>query len=485
MTVQQQLLVGDVIRSAAERGRRDLAVACDGRELTYAEVAARSETVATALSRRGIGRGDRVMWWGRNSVDAVALYFATAFVGAILVPVNPAFGETEVEPLLGLADPGLVVSDGDRPADTSLADLLSERSTASVPDARVDEEDPHVIFFTSGTTGAPKGVVLSQRTEVIRGMLGGMSTWPRGATICMFPQFHMAGWASPLEAWLSGEAVVYVDGGDTPGILGSVERYCGYRLYCIPAVWRRILDTDLARWDLSTLGQADSGTSAITTELLTALREAFPWTTTTITYGSTEAGLVTRMGPRDVLRKPGSVGPPAPTVYVRIEEGELLVRNGHLMSGYFRDPEETDAALRDGWFHTGELAEQDEEGFLRIVGRTRDVIRTGGEWVAPEEVDAVLATHPALADVAVAGVPDDHWGEIVTAFVVLKPGASVELDGLRRHCEEHLSSFKHPRAVVVVDGLPRTATTGQVQRRLLVQRAHVRSRQWKPQVSGD
>jgi fatty-acyl-CoA synthase len=303
-----------------------------------------------------------------------------------------------------------------------------------------------------------------------------MSTWPRGATICMFPQFHMAGWASTLEAWLSGENVVYVDGGDTLGILDAVARYRGYRLYCIPAVWRRILDMDLSPWDLSSLGQTDTGTSATTAPLLNDIRQAFPWTTTTITYGSTEAGLVTRMGPRDVLRKPSSVGPPAPTVQVRIDDGELVVRSGHLMSGYFRNPDATESALRDGWFYTGELAERDDEGFLRIVGRTREIIRTGGEWVAPAEVDAVLSTHPALAEVAVSGVPDDHWGEVVTAFVVLRPGAIVELADLRRHCEDQLSSYKHPRAMVVVDSIPRTRTTGQVQRRALVDMA-VTSRQ--------
>jgi fatty-acyl-CoA synthase len=217
------------------------------------------------------------------------------------------------------------------------------------------------------------------------------------------------------------------------------------------------------------LGQADSGTSATTASLLEDLRQAFPWTTTTISYGSTEAGLVTRMGPRDVLRKPGSVGPPAPTVYVRIDDGELAVRSGHLMSGYFRNPEATAAALRDGWFYTGELAEQDDEGFLSIVGRTREMIRTGGEWVAPAEVDAVLASHPAVADVAVAGVPDEHWGEIVTAFVVARPGLSVDLDDIRRHCENRLTSYKHPRALLVLDSLPRTKTTGQVQRRALTE----------------
>jgi acyl-CoA synthetase (AMP-forming)/AMP-acid ligase II len=463
----QRLLVGEVIRSAAGRNPTQLAVAHDGRELTYAEVAGGAEHLAAVLGARGIGRGDRVAWWGANTVDAVPLYFATAHLGAVLVPLNPGFGEIEARPLLELADAAMVVSDESHPGDATVGELLAASPPAVVVDPGVDEEDPHIIFFTSGTTGAPKGVMLSHRTEVVRGLLGGMSTWPRGATVCMFPQFHMAGWAATLEAWLSGETVVYVDGGDTTGILDAVQRYGAYRLYCIPAVWRRILDLDLSAWDLSSLGQADSGTSAITLNLLEDLRHAFPWTTTTITYGSTEAGLVSRMGPRDVLRKPTSVGPPVPTVYVRIEDGELAVRSGHLMSGYFRNPEATAAALRDGWFYTGELAERDEEGFLSIVGRTREIIRTGGEWVAPAEVDAVLASHPAVADVAVAGVPDEHWGEIVTAFVVPRPGAAVELDDIRRHCENRITSYKHPRALVVLECLPRTKTTGQVQRRAL------------------
>jgi acyl-CoA synthetase (AMP-forming)/AMP-acid ligase II len=490
----QRLLVGEVIRSAAARHPAAIAVAHDGRQRSYAEVAAGSEHLAAALGARGIGRGDRVAWWGANTVDAVSLYFATAHIGAVLVPLNPGFGEIEAKPLLDLADPSIVVCDEAHAGDVTLAALLDEPPRAAVGAGvveawavgawsggawsggnwAVDEEDPHMIFFTSGTTGAPKGVLLSHRTEVVRSLLGGASTWPRGATVCMFPQFHMAGWASTLEAWLSGETVVYVDGGDTTGMLDAVQRFGGYRLYCIPAVWRRILDLDLSGWDLSSLGQADTGTSATSAQLLEDIRAAFPWTTTTITYGSTEAGLVTRMAPQDVLRKPGSVGPPAPTVYVRLEDGELVVRSSHLMSGYFRNPEATAAALRDGWFYTGELAERDDEGFLRIVGRTREIIRTGGEWVAPAEVDAVLATHPALADVAVAGVPDEHWGEIVTAFVVVRPGASIELDDIRRHCENRLSAYKHPRALVQLDALPRTRTTGQIQRRALTEIALAR-----------
>jgi fatty-acyl-CoA synthase len=341
-----RLLVGDIIDAAAARSPGSIAVVHDGRQLTFAEVAEGADRLAAVLLERGLGHGDRIVWWGYNTVDAVRLYFATAHIGAVLVPLNPSFGDDEAKPLFELADASLVVSDDRHPGDVSLAELLAQQPAGTPRRPDLDEDDAHMIFFTSGTTGRSKGVVLSHRTEVIRSMLGGMSTWPRGATICMFPQFHMAGWASTLEAWISSETVVYVDGGDTEQILGAVDRYRGYRLYCIPAVWRRVLDMDRSAWDLSCVGQADTGTSATTPALLREIRETFPWTTTTITYGSTEAGLVSRMGPEDVLRKHGSVGPPGPTVFVRLDEGELAVRSGHLASGYFRNQEATDEAFR-------------------------------------------------------------------------------------------------------------------------------------------
>ena len=146
-----------------------------------------------------------------------------------------------------------------------------------------------------------------------------------------------------------------------------------------------------------------------------------------------------------------------------------MVRNPVLMNGYFRDPEATAAALVDGWFHTGDLAERDEEGYYSIVGRAREVIRTGGETVAPVEVDNVMLSVPGVVDAAVAGVPSDDWGELITAFVVLQPGCSLDLATLRRHCEGRLASYKHPRRLVVVDALPRTGATHQIQRRVLVE----------------
>jgi fatty-acyl-CoA synthase len=174
----------------------------------------------------------------------------------------------------------------------------------------------------------------------------------------------------------------------------------------------------------------------------------------------------------DLARKPGSVGLPQPGVDVRIVDGEVCITSELLMDGYFDQPDATAEALRDGWYHTGDLGSFDEEGYLSIVGRARDVIRTGGETVAPGEVEAVLATHPGIREVAVVGLPDPKWGEIVCAVVVAQPGSddAVDLDDLRAHSATQLAPFKQPRRLQVVDELPRTPATGQVQRPLLVER---------------
>jgi len=188
-------------------------------------------------------------------------------------------------------------------------------------------------------------------------------------------------------------------------------------------------------------------------------------------YGSTEAGGVAALEHDDLDRKPGRCGLPSPFVRVRTDDaGELLVRGPFVFDGYFEDAAATAEAFVDGWFRTGDLAEFDDEGYLSIVGRARDVIRTGGETVAPSEVEAALASCPGVADVAVVGLPDVEWGEVVCAVVV---PAAVDspptLDDLRAHCAGQLASHKHPRRIAVLDAIPRTSPTNQVQRRLLVE----------------
>ena len=291
---------------------------------------------------------------------------------------------------------------------------------------------------------------------------------PTGPSMSIFPQFHWGGWSFVHSAWYGGDEIVFVDGGDTEALLRAVERRKVTKFYAIPAIWKRIFASDPFRYDLSSLRQVNTGTSATPIELRTALVETFPGTTTSIGYGATEAGGLCTLASEDLLRKPGSVGMPAPGVMPRIEDGEFWVRSPQMFLGYFRNPDATAAAVVDRWYRTGDLVERDDEGYLWVVGRVKDMIRTGGETVAPPEIDVVLQRHPAVADGAVAGIPDDDWGEIVAAFIVLRPGHTLDLAEVRRHCAGTLAGYKQPRRLYLLDAIPRTGPTGQVQRRRLV-----------------
>jgi acyl-CoA synthetase (AMP-forming)/AMP-acid ligase II len=333
----------------------------------------------------------------------------------------------------------------------------------------LEESDTHVIFFTSGSTGRPKGVVLSHRANYLRSFQGVFRDEPE-QSVCMFPLFHMAAFTLGLGAWQTRGGIHFVESASAQEVLDAAQRRRANRLYCIPLVWNRILALDTARWDLSRLRELDTGTSATPIELIRALKERFPDSVTRIYYGSTEVGAATTLPDSDVLRKPGSVGPASPGVDIRLSsDGEVCVRSAYLTDGYFDEPDKTEAALREGWYHTGDRGALDEDGYLSIVGRLKELIRSGGESVAPAEVEAALADAPGVAELCVIGLPDEQWGEVVCAVVVSADGQSVTLRGLQAHCEGRIAGFKKPRRLAMVDALPRTAATGQVQRTLLVE----------------
>jgi acyl-CoA synthetase (AMP-forming)/AMP-acid ligase II len=332
-----------------------------------------------------------------------------------------------------------------------------------------------VIFFTSGSTGRPKGVVLSHRANWLRSFHGVFRDAPE-RSVCMFPLFHMAGFTLALSAWQTRGEIAFVAAATAEALLGAVRARRANRLYCIPAIWARILEADFAPEDVASLRDVDTGTSATPPELIAALKKRFPAAATRIYYGSTECGAGTALADADVLRKPGSVGLPVAGVALRLaDDGEIQLRSPFMMDGYFDDPEATAAAFADGWYRTGDLGAFDDEGYLSVTGRLREVIRTGGETVAPTEVEAVLAEHPAIDEVAVVGLPDARWGEVVCAAVVTRPGATITLEDLKQHCGGRLARFKHPRRLEHVDALPRTSATQQIQRTLVVERILARA----------
>jgi len=491
MSARVELLVGEIVRRNALAVPERPAASLGLRVLTHGELDAQANRVGRALRERGVARGDRVLAFADTSLEVLVLFAALARLGAVFAPLDARLGGEEARGLAEVARPHWIVADAGRAdaarrvasalgarhaslgrldAESDPAALLAQRtSDAPLAEEALRETDPHVMFFTSGSTGRSKAVVLSHRASALRTFQGVFRDEPE-RTVCMFPLFHMAGFTLALAAWQTRGEIALVPAASAEALLEAVERRRANRLYCIPSVWHRILAADTDRYDTSSLRELDTGTSATPIELIRALKQRFPGSVTRIYYGSTEAGSAAALPDADVLRKPGSVGLPSPGVELRLEAGEICVRSAYLFDGYFDDPAATQAALRDGWLHTGDLGELDAEGYLTVTGRRKDVIRTGGEGVAPVEVEAVLAGHPGVAEVAVVGVPDAQWGEIVCAVVVPVPDALPTLADLQTHCEGRLAGFKKPRRLELVPELPRTLATGQVQRALLVQR---------------
>ena len=485
----EPLVIGDIFRNGARAVPARAAAILGERSLTFAEVDELANRTSQALAARGVGHGDRVATWAATSLEAVPVFAALAKLGAVFAPLNGLWSEAELVDVLRRLRPVLLLVDDDHPVPTarlvetsqfefdilSFASLSDEASTfeADDPGVIVSEGDPHVVFFTSGSSGTPKGAVLSHRVNVLRSVPAALLE-PRGPMVCPYPLFHMGAWTIALQQWQARDAVVFVTAATAAEIATAVERHRATRLNAVPAVWRRLLDAVAGPQppDLSTIRFADTGTSTTPPELLRAIASALPDAHVRVFYGSTEAGSVTQLEHADIERKPGSCGVPGPFTALRTDEqGQLLVRGPLLFDGYLDDPDATRAALLHGWYATGDLGEVDDEGFVTIVGRLGEVIRTGGEAVAPAEVETVLAGHIRVVDVAVVGLPDAQWGELVCAVVVPAPDEPPpELDDLRALCVGRLASYKHPRRLVLVDEIPRTAATRQVQRRLLIER---------------
>ncbi len=475
------LTVGAVIANVARATPSAVAAEIAGVAHTFGELDAAGDDIARRLVAEGYEPGQVAVVFAPTSFEMLATYVGCARAGLVFAPLNPALDEATIAAVVERIEPSVVLAADDH---ADLAETLDvpaswPASAASpVPAAdqaplpTVDPADPHIAFFTSGSTGVPKAAVVSHRTSVLRSHPGSQLE-PRGPALCPWPLFHMAGWTIALGQWHARGRVVFVDGTDAPTLASALRDHRIERFNAIPALWLRIADhvrghtADGAAFP--DLRFADTGTSPTSVELLATIAELAPNAHVRVFYGSSEAGNVSSLHHDDLLTRPGSCGQPSVLTEVRIsDEGELLVRGPLLFDGYLGDPDATSSALRDGWYHTGDRAELDDDGYLSIVGRLGTVIRTGGESVEPETVESALRTHPAIEEVVVFGVPDDAWGEVVCAAVVAS--APVSVDDLRAHVAQGsspLPSHQHPRRVVTVDTIPRTGATGQVDRNRL------------------
>lgn len=515
------LLLGEIVRRHARyRGGRLAYVLdhADGRteRISYAELNAGTNRLANVLAARGVGRGDRVAILAQNCVEYPWAYFACCKLGAIIVPVNTRYKRDEIRHAIEFAEARVALVGADFVADVAalhaagglrcledvllldegagtappagwprLAPLLSAApADEPEPTAPPDENDAHVMLFTSGTTGVPKGALLSQRSYFLQ---AGLTQNMNGLTdqdvgLSMFPMFHMGGWATPLGYWSIGGTVVIMRRAEPRAMLAAVARERVAYLYAVPTVYNAMLALDdFAAHDLSSLRLLGGGTAYMPREQIERITRAFGVEAMVIMYGQTEAGPVSCLRARDLHRKPGSVGQPVNDVDVRVVDGdghdvppgiagEIVVASDFTMLGYWRMPDATAAAFAGGHLHTGDQALWDEEGFLHIVGRLKEMIKTGGESVFPAEVEQTLLLHEGVAECAVVGVPDPDWGESVLAVVVPRTGATPSAQEIIDFVRGRLAGYKKPRHVRIVTELPRTASTRQVQKALLVDR---------------
>jgi malonyl-CoA/methylmalonyl-CoA synthetase len=453
---------------------RDVVLRSGDRRLTRDQLRAGAEQVAGGLAEARVKPGDRVGIYAANSLDWVIAYLGVQRTGACVVPMNPDYHSGEAEHIFTDADPALVIADPPRAA---IASSLRRRVLAIEGLPRADPpampgltpESPAAILYTSGTTGRPKGAVLDHGGLLAQAR-GAIDAWrwtSNDVLVHALPLFHLHGLGMGLHGTLlsGGSAtLVHFSPASVVAELTRSGRDRGTMFFGVPSMYQRLCDwLDQNPTDLSHVRVFVSGSAPLPPAMFdrcTRLLGQPPIER----YGVTEGGIVVT-NPYEGPRQPGRVGFPFPGVEVKLGElDEVLLKGGQVFKGYWRNPTATEEAFTDdGFFRTGDVGEIGDDGTLAIRGRLKELIISGGFNVYPREVELVLETHPAVDEVAVAGVPSDAWGEEVTAYVVPSKSASIDESELIAFARDRLAAYKCPRRVVVVEKLPRNAM-GKIER---------------------
>ncbi len=501
--------ISDMLHRTASRVPDKLAVVFGATRLTFAELEAAVSRTAAALAAEGLKKGDRLALLSHNCWQFAVLSFATARLGVILVPVNFMLGPGEIAYILShseaaafvaedglaatadkaIATAGLDISaravirlcGGDVPAGWADVQQWIDRA-GTPPEVDVADDDPLRLMYTSGTESRPKGAMLSSRSlmwQYVSCIIdGGMDG--DDVEVHAMPLYHCA----QLDCFLGpdiylGATSIVLPAPDPSAILKTIESQRATKLFCPPTTWIALLRSpQFGQTDLSSLRKGYYGASAMPVEVLRELQDRLPGIRLWNFYGQTEmAPLATILGPGEQVSRAGSAGRAALNVETRLVDdndmmlppgrvGEIVHRSPHATLGYYKDEAMTAAGFRNGWFHSGDLGVMSEDGYLTVVDRKKDMIKTGGENVASREVEETIYQMDEVAEVAVFGVAHPQWVEAVVAVAVPKPGASLSEEAVIRHTRGLLAGYKTPKRVVIADALPKNPS-GKILKRQL------------------
>ncbi len=471
--------------------------------LTYGQVDALSGRVASTLRDLGLEPGDKVALQLPNVPQFLIAYFGILKAGLVTVPLNPLLTAPEIAYHLSDSDSALiithqlfataalagadraggvdvyVVADGEPPAGTRPFEaLLASEDRGLLHPASSD--DTAVLLYTSGTTGRPKGAELTHFQLYMNCTTAGslFGVLPEDVSVAVLPLFHVFGLSSVLNVAVRfGGSLVLVPRFEAPAVVDAIERHGCTIFSGVPTMYFALLQEDTSGRRMDTLRAAISGGASIPGEVIRAFEERFPGVVVLEGYGLSETASTTTFNVSAEERKVLSIGKPIWGVEVRIaaadgsevpvgEVGEILVRGHNVMKGYYKRPEATAETLVDGWLHTGDLGRRDEDGYVFVVDRLKDLVIRGGYNVYPREVEEVLYEHPHVVEAAVLGRPDERLGEEVVAYVALTEGVVLREGELVEFCRERLAAYKYPRDVRVLPDLPKGAT-GKILKRML------------------
>lgn len=489
------LTISDVVRYHASHTPDAPAVEFQGRRMNYTELDRRADEIAASLERHGLKQGDRVLWLGRNNDGFAMLVAGVARAGMVLVPINWRLSMPEVRFIAADCGAALAVISApfiagcctalDGVVRVVAADAADGAERPDWTDAAPDGwtgpdiagDDLAALVYTSGTTGKPKGVMLSNRNLLVGNQMRRNLAWDSWSSddtcLLVMPFGHVGGYAVLLRTWFYGAEAVILPEFDVEAVLAAIGRHRISKIALVPAMIQRLLASPNARTtDYSRINLIFYGTSPIETDLLREATEVFGCGFAQ-GYGASETGGgVVALTPDDHRVDGGrllpAAGTPLPGVEIRIVDednrplpnnavGEIAIRSACVMRGYWNRPEQTPID-GEGWYHSGDAGSIDEDGYLWIRGRVKDMIISGGENIYPAEVENVMFGHDDVAEVAVIGIPDARWGEAVAAFVVARPGRVIDADALVAWTKDRIARYKAPSAVFAVDALPRNAT---------------------------